>query len=129
MPGSSPTMARREPTRRLNSVDLPTLGRPTMARMGACGELEDEVKIIRDRVEAGALTCLAARRAGVFRQCLLRRYASYRASLECGLGLRPGGRCGHPPLHDLFDLSAARNDQRRRCDDFRVAAIIETLCP
>ena len=31
MPGSSPTMARREPTSRLNSVDLPTLGRPTMA--------------------------------------------------------------------------------------------------
>src|SRR5215469_5547523 len=34
MPGSSPTMARREPTRRLNSVDLPTLGRPTMASRG-----------------------------------------------------------------------------------------------
>src|SRR5690348_4737311 len=31
MPGSSPTMARREPTMRLKSVDLPTLGRPTMA--------------------------------------------------------------------------------------------------
>ena len=35
MPGSSPTMARREPTKRLKSVDLPTLGRPTMARSGA----------------------------------------------------------------------------------------------
>jgi hypothetical protein len=34
MPGSSPTMARREPTRRLNRVDLPTLGRPTMAIRG-----------------------------------------------------------------------------------------------
>src|SRR6185437_7236636 len=34
MPGSSPTMARREPTSRLNSVDLPTLGRPTMAMRG-----------------------------------------------------------------------------------------------
>jgi hypothetical protein len=27
-------MARREPTTRLNSVDLPTLGRPTIAMMG-----------------------------------------------------------------------------------------------
>src|SRR5216684_5876941 len=34
MPGSSPTMARRDPTRRLKSVDLPTLGRPTMAMRG-----------------------------------------------------------------------------------------------
>ena len=34
MPGSSPTMARRDPTSRLNSVDLPTLGRPTMAMRG-----------------------------------------------------------------------------------------------
>src|SRR5690349_21610411 len=34
MPGSSPTMARREPTILLKSVDLPTLGRPTMAMVG-----------------------------------------------------------------------------------------------
>src|SRR6202049_3212353 len=34
MPGSSPTMARRDPVRWLNSVDLPTLGRPTMATRG-----------------------------------------------------------------------------------------------
>ena len=34
MPGSSPTMERREPVRRLKSVDLPTLGRPTMAMSG-----------------------------------------------------------------------------------------------
>src|SRR2546427_8432369 len=34
MPDSSPTIARREPTIRLNSVDLPTFGRPTMARRG-----------------------------------------------------------------------------------------------
>jgi hypothetical protein len=31
-------MARREPTSRLKSVDLPTLGRPTMASSGACAE-------------------------------------------------------------------------------------------
>src|SRR5579872_4166984 len=34
MPGSSPTIARREPTMRLKSVDLPTLGRPTIAIIG-----------------------------------------------------------------------------------------------
>ena len=34
IPGSSPTIALRDPTRRLNSVDLPTLGRPTMAIAG-----------------------------------------------------------------------------------------------
>src|ERR1035441_410253 len=35
MPGSSPTMARRDPVRWLKSVDLPTLGRPTMATSGS----------------------------------------------------------------------------------------------
>ena len=35
MPGSSPTMARRDPVRWLKSVDLPTFGRPTMATSGA----------------------------------------------------------------------------------------------
>src|SRR5580704_6614635 len=35
MPGSSVTMARRVPVRRLNSVDLPTLGRPTITRDGS----------------------------------------------------------------------------------------------
>src|SRR5882672_364505 len=34
IPGSSPTMARRRPVIRLNSVDLPTLGRPTMTMLG-----------------------------------------------------------------------------------------------
>src|SRR5207344_1043065 len=39
-PGVSSTMARRRPTRRLNRVDLPTLGRPTMATLAGatrCG--------------------------------------------------------------------------------------------
>src|SRR5580698_747406 len=34
MPGSSPTIDRREPVKRLNRVDLPTLGRPTIAKTG-----------------------------------------------------------------------------------------------
>src|ERR1700677_580615 len=35
MPGSLPTIERRLPVRRLSSVDLPTLGRPTMATSGS----------------------------------------------------------------------------------------------
>src|ERR1700675_3665689 len=34
IPGSSPTMERRECVRRLKRVDLPTLGRPTIATSG-----------------------------------------------------------------------------------------------
>src|SRR5208282_1581627 len=37
MPGSSPTIERRVPVMRLNSVLLPTLGRPTMATKGSGG--------------------------------------------------------------------------------------------
>src|SRR5664279_1532547 len=37
MPGSLPTMARRDPTSRLKSVDLPTLGRPTIASVPTVG--------------------------------------------------------------------------------------------
>src|SRR6266566_5564013 len=42
MPDSSPTIARREPTIRLNSVDLPTFGRPTMARRGSEAVMDEE---------------------------------------------------------------------------------------
>src|ERR1700739_700004 len=35
IPGSSPTIERRLFVNRLNSVDLPTLGRPTMATSGS----------------------------------------------------------------------------------------------
>jgi len=34
VPGTSSTMARRSPMRRLKSVDLPTFGRPTIATTG-----------------------------------------------------------------------------------------------
>src|SRR6267142_412818 len=44
MPGSSPTMERREPIRRLKIVDLPTLGLPTMARSGIRILAEDSGK-------------------------------------------------------------------------------------
>src|SRR5258708_15124535 len=40
-------MARRDPVRRLNSVDLPTFGRPTMAMSGDCFfllKVEDELR-------------------------------------------------------------------------------------
>src|SRR2546425_12357288 len=36
IPGSSVTMERRVPVRRLNNLDLPTLGRPAMAVNGNC---------------------------------------------------------------------------------------------
>src|SRR5271168_26427 len=36
MPGSSPTIERRECVSRLKSVDFPTLGRPTIATSGSC---------------------------------------------------------------------------------------------
>src|SRR5215472_7750228 len=36
IPGSLVTMARRVPVKRLKSVDLPTLGRPTMTKDGRC---------------------------------------------------------------------------------------------
>src|ERR1051326_2039358 len=52
MPGSSPTMARREPTRRLNKVDFPTLGRPTMAISGV-SELVIEAFIFLNQLGRG----------------------------------------------------------------------------
>ena len=38
IPGSSPTIARRRPVMRLNNVDLPTFGRPTMHSTGKPAE-------------------------------------------------------------------------------------------
>src|SRR5271157_6248095 len=53
MPGSSPTIARRDPVRWLNRVDLPTLGRPTMATSGdnffllkVCLFLSESMKVL-----------------------------------------------------------------------------------
>src|SRR5271165_6142056 len=127
MPGSSPTMARREPTRRLNSVDLPTLGRPTMAMSGAAVGLEDEVKMIRDRVEAGALTCLVARRAG-FRQLLLLGMCSIELrSNQAGPAAR--GQVRAPAPTRAVRFRRRQCSSRERCADLGVAAIIETLCP
>src|SRR5579859_7310795 len=39
MPGSLVTMERRVPVKRLNRVDLPTLGRPTITRDGSFGDM------------------------------------------------------------------------------------------
>src|SRR5664280_3160048 len=52
MPGSLPTMARRDPTSRLKSVDLPTLGRPTIAsvptvRSSPCSAVRLDSKCMR----------------------------------------------------------------------------------
>src|SRR5262249_7611494 len=47
MPGSSVTMERRCPIRRLNNVDLPTLGRPTIAISGSASIVKTFFKIAR----------------------------------------------------------------------------------
>ena len=41
VPGMSCTTARSSPISRLNSVDLPTFGRPTIATPGMAGPLDD----------------------------------------------------------------------------------------
>src|SRR5438445_11072765 len=38
MPGSSATIDRRDPTKRLNNVDFPTFGRPTIASVGSASD-------------------------------------------------------------------------------------------
>ena len=74
MPGSSPTMERREPVRRLKRVDLPTLGRPQMAMRGEVRRFEAARSGWRGR----------AGRRGVRR----------RARRGCRRGIRVrGGRC------------------------------------
>ena len=48
MPGSSPTSARRRPQMRLNNVDLPTLGRPSITTRGSSGteEVQSQESIV-----------------------------------------------------------------------------------
>ena len=57
-PGRSSTSARRLPTSRLNSVDLPTLGRPTMATVGmgmsgAIAAPSQRREVLPERASAG----------------------------------------------------------------------------
>src|SRR5260370_42688167 len=93
MRGSSPVVARRDPTSRLKSVDLPTLGRPTMAIRGVCVKLEEDwVKVIHEHVGAGALTCPAGSKSQLMRQSCRVRLSSF---------ARPGRR-GRLPLHGLL---------------------------
>src|SRR4051812_28133192 len=57
MPGSSVTMDRRWPIKRLNSVDFPTLGRPMIAMSGVASIYETFLKIARLMI--WDLSCLA----------------------------------------------------------------------
>src|SRR5689334_9004075 len=57
MPGSSVTMDRRCPIKRLNNVDFPTLGRPMIAMSGADSIYETFLKIARLMI--WDLSCLA----------------------------------------------------------------------
>src|SRR5690348_3285469 len=59
MPGSSPTMARRSPMRRLNRVDFPTFGRPTIATRFVLGaDFIRQAKPTSASLECGALAPL-----------------------------------------------------------------------
>src|SRR5450432_4065319 len=119
IPGSSPTMARRDPTRRLKSVDLPTLGRPTIVMSGARVELEieleeDEVKIVRDREGQAPSPARRLEEPGC-PSVFVTTHASYRASLDrADEGVRP---------------YAISGDSDAACADCGVTVIIETLCP
>src|SRR5271170_5429169 len=58
MPGSSPTIERREPVRRLKRVDFPTFGRPTIANTG-CPSPVCPDSLIRDFLLLDFLNVLA----------------------------------------------------------------------
>src|SRR5947209_19300999 len=76
MPDSSPTIARREPTIRLNSVDLPTFGRPTMARRGS-ETIMDEQYPRRDSHPRLAAVMQAVRATGQPRVAVPTRAVEY----------------------------------------------------
>src|SRR5271154_928698 len=78
MPGSSPTIERRELMRRLKRVDLPTLGRPTMARTG-----HFEVSTAASRRMAGA-----AGPSGSGSSASMRRIGSWCWRIDCTGRLR-----------------------------------------
>src|SRR6266446_7999460 len=62
MPGSLVTMARRVPVKRLKSVDLPTLGRPTMTRDGSRPAIS-----FRPGTQIGTAACRAIFQCRAFR--------------------------------------------------------------
>src|ERR1700728_2185238 len=80
MPGSSPTIDRRELVRRLKRVDLPTLGRPTMATTG-----HFEVSTTASRRMAGASGSSAS---GSGRSASMRRIGPWRWPIDCTGRLR-----------------------------------------
>ena len=98
-PGRSSTSARRLPTRRLNSVDLPTFGRPTMATVKLMGlapaRCEDERSMPRPRPQtqisatADRATALRRRRSAAPRR---RLGPSAAAAAAAAARLHGGGR-------------------------------------
>src|ERR1700726_4197972 len=59
MPGSLVTIERRVPVRRLNRVDLPTLGRPTITRLGSFSMFGVDTTLAR--LQVGALGAAESR--------------------------------------------------------------------
>src|SRR5216684_2000149 len=59
MPGSLVTMARRVPVNRLKSVDLPTLGRPTITRDGSSSGINLSTRAQDDTARSAIFQCSA----------------------------------------------------------------------
>src|SRR5690242_4740626 len=94
MPGSSVTIERRWPISRLNSVDLPTLGRPIIAMRGVGSITETFSKIARLMI--WDLSCLA-------RGYSQARQAPF-VSLKTKLGKHnPGDFCWERSFRFFFD--------------------------
>src|SRR5690554_1374111 len=102
-PGTSATMASRRPTRRLNRLDLPTLGRPTMATLAKASSSLDGAPVGPvagvHRALAGRLDALQQHRAapGRYQQTGLAHF-QYGTRLRVVLGL---GRHVLPDAHGL----------------------------
>ena len=101
MPGSSPTMERRLPVRRLKSVDLPTLGRPQMAKTGS-----------RDGACAGLIREDGARGAGL--EVLIDALVEAELS-PVGRGVEIGGRRFDAACGGAGCLALARGEGRLLC--------------
>src|ERR1700736_5821874 len=81
MPGSLVTIERRVPVRRLNRVDLPTLGRPTITRLGSFSMFGVDKTLARLQVDAlGA----AQSRASTF----VRSLAALRRQMSASMNRR-----------------------------------------
>src|SRR5580658_4103653 len=83
MPGSSVTMERRVPVRRLKSVDLPTLGRPTMTSDGSATEPAGNPAAGSSSVDVIAIESTVSRLVKALGQDRAQRPGKMRRALSC----------------------------------------------